>query len=198
MKIIKIFGIILLLMIGLVSAVSPTGLVIDINDIDYHTLDTELILYGYIYDAGTGVIVDNATCEVLLHYDKVEIFEVETNFSENLHMNETLFNKTGMYQIDVYCEDAERGGFSKLVFQIVPETRFGLWTPVEDWTFPIIYLILTLVFILIGINYSAPIIGVLGSLMLIFSYFLIGATSPILFTPLLIVGFLFAFKFATQ
>jgi len=33
--------------------------------------------------------------------------------------------------------------------------------------------------------------------MLIMAYFIVGATSPVLFAPMLIVGFLLAFRFAT-
>ena len=195
-----------LLVLTMVSAVKPTdpivfgeGLVIDINNVDLQPIDTPLVLYGYIYDAGSGLLVVNATCEVDLHYglEKTEIFNVETNFSSPLTINSTLFNVTGIYQSDIYCEEGLRGGFTAINFEVVEETIFGFWTPVTDWTFPIIYLILTFILIGFAVVYESSIIGVLGSLMLIFSYFLIGASAPLLFTPLLIIGCLLAFKFAT-
>ena len=202
-----IFGIMMLMLVSMVSAVKPAdpvvfgdGLTIDINNVDFHVIDTPLYFYGYIYDSGSGLLVENATCEIDLHYGaaKTEIFDLETNFSSPVTMNASLFNVTGVYQTDVYCEEGLRGGFTTITFDVVPETRFGLWTPVEDWTFPIVYLVITFLIIMFAIAYEASIVGVLGSLMLIFSYFIVGATSPILFTPLLIIGFLLAFKFGTS
>ena len=194
------------MMVSLAFAVKPTdpvvfgdGLTIDINDVNDHPLNTNLTLYGYIYDSGSGLLVENATCSVDLHYgvDKIEIFDVSTNFSDHVTMNASLFNLTGTYQTDIYCEEGLRGGFTNIIFEVNEETKFGLWKPVEDWTFPIIYLVITLLLLLFAIAYESGLFGVLGSIMLIMFYFIVGATSPVLFTPVLIVGFLLAFKFAT-
>ena len=211
MKAIKIFGIMiamLLLVVTMVSAVKPSdpvtfaeGLTIDINDVDDQPLNTPLYLYGYVYDSATGVLVTNATCGVDLHYgiEKTEIFDITTDFQTTVTMNATLFNQTGIYQSDIYCEstDGLQGGFTTISFEVNEETRFGIWKPVEDWTFPAIYLIIVFILLAIALAYESQMLGVLGSVMLIMAYFLVGATSPILFTPLLIVGFLLAFKFAT-
>jgi len=193
----------LLLVVSMVSAVKPTdpvvfgdGLTIDINNVDTHVIDNPLYFYAYVYDTASGLLVENATCEIDLHYGvaKTEIYDLTTNFSLPVTMNASL---TGVYQSDVYCEEGLRGGFTTITFDVVEETKFGLWTPIEDWTFPIVYFILTLILLIFAVTYESSFMGVLGSLMLIMSYFIVGATSPILFTPLLIVGFLLAFKFAT-
>ena len=197
----------ILLVVTMASAVKPTdpitftdGLTIRMNDFDDHPLNNPLYLYGYVYDSSTGVLV-NSTCKIDLHYGDTleEIFEVENVTTNHYTINESYFNKTGYYQSDIYCStlDGLQGGFNQVGFVVSEETKFGLWKPVEDWTFPVIYLIIAVLIIILALNYDSSILGVLGSVMIIFSYFIIGATSPILFTPLLIVGFLLAFRFAT-
>lgn len=173
------------------------GLTIDIDDLDYHSMNTNLTLHGYIYDTKTGVLLGNSACNVNLYYGCDKIKTLSTNFSEPLVLNSSLFNQLGVYQSNIYCENTIRGGFIILNFEVVKETTFGLWTPVVDWTFPVIYLILTFLLIGIALVYTSGLFGIIGSIMLIMAYFVVGATSPILFAPLLIIGFLLAFKFAT-
>jgi hypothetical protein len=120
----------------------------------------------------------------------------------NLPNNDYVFNMYCTESIVGFDEHGEvnnvtEGGYTSFSFTKASMTVFGLWKPVEDWTFPVIYLIITLLLILFAIVYESSFMGVLGSLMLVFSYFLIGATSPILFAPLLIVGVLLMVRFSS-
>jgi hypothetical protein len=182
MKMTKIFGIMFAMMLLVLTFVSATPLEIGVPDIEYITQGDNLTLNPYVYD-DTGLLVV-APCNYKLN-------------DEVIGAN-TLMNTTGEFTLDVWCSTNEIGGYYTDDFIVTKETKFGLWTPVEDWTFPIVYLVITFLIIMFAIAYEASIVGVLGSLMLIFSYFLVGARSPILFTPLLIIGFLLAFKFGTS
>jgi len=97
-------------------------------------------------------------------------------------------------------ENVTEGGFKTFGFVVeepAPRVLGFEWKTPTNWTFPIIFFALTFILLGVAFAYESSILGVLGSIMLIFSYFLVGAASPILLTPLLIVGFLLAFKFAT-
>ena len=108
----------------------------------------------------------------------------------------------GTYTMNVYCDyNSTEGGYKSFDFVVEQNTPiiFGLeWKAPTNWTFPILYFILTIIIIALALSYESSLIGVLGSIMLMFSYFLVGATSPILFTPLLIIGFLLMFRFGTM
>ena len=132
----------MLLVVTMVSAVSPFepdftgGLTIRMNDLDDHPLNTPLYLYSYIYDTTTGVLLNDSICKIDLHYgiNLDEIYEVE-NITTRYHiLNETLFNRTGTYQSDIYCTSANglQGGFNQVQFTVSEETAFGIWKPVED------------------------------------------------------------------
>jgi len=171
-----------LMMVGIVTAVSP--LEIDIKEFDYHTLNTNLSINPYVYNE-TGLLV-NSTCNYKLN-DIVVTNEI----------NASVFI-IGEYTLDVWCNTSSQGGHTSNSFEVVPETRFGLWTTPDNWIVPILILVLALVFILLSLAYDGAIIGVLGSVMLILWYLAYGAASPILLTPVIIIGFLMAFKFATD
>lgn len=216
MKLPKIFGIMMamiLLVTTLVSAVPPTdplefseGLTLTLDTIDEHPINTDLALYSGIYDTKTGLRQDNTTicsADILFIQDEtIEIVYAEEDFTYEQNIiviNGSVFNNTGTYKAEFWCQDAlgTKGGYTSETFEVAEETTFGLWKPVDDWTFPVIYLILTFILIGVALAYESALFGVLGSIMLIMSYFIVGATSPVLFAPLLIVGFLLAFKFAT-
>jgi len=219
MKAIKLFGIMFAMMLLLVTTVfaapsDPTefseGLTITLADWDYHFIDTNLTLHSHIYDSRTGIMlgIDEANCTIDIHkltdvgYE--HLFEMNSLYQGEMTLPSTLFNETGSYNFDLSCFDvdtATMGGFRSINYDVVEDDIsigvFGLWEEPDDWTFPIIYLILTFVLIGFALAYQSSVMGVLGSIMLIMAYFIVGATSPILFAPLLIVGFLLAFKFAT-
>jgi hypothetical protein len=219
MKAIKIFGILAMMLLLVTTLVSAKlsdeekfseGLVITLNDWDTHIVNTNLTLHSHIYDARTGVLlgIDEANCTIDIHkltdFGYEHLFEMNNLYKGEMTLSSTLFNETGSYNFDLSCFDVDteaRGGFVSIDYDVVEDDIeigvFGLWKPVDNWTFPIVYLIITFILIMFAVAYESSILGVLGSIMLIMSYFIVGATSPILFTPLLIVGFLMAFKFAT-
>lgn len=210
-----IIFIMMLLMIGTVNAAAPNptefseGLVITLQDWDEHLINTNLTLHSHIYNAKTGILlaIDEANCTIDIHkltdsgYE--HWFEMNSLYKGEMTLISTIFNETGSYSFDLSCFDVATvtmGGFRNINYEIVEpdiSTAFGLWKPVEDWTFPGIYLIITALLLMLALVYQSQIIGVFGSIMLIMAYFLIGATSPMLFAPLLIVGLLLTFKFST-
>lgn len=177
----KIIGIMFAMMVLLVSNILAVPLDISIPDIDIIIQGDNLTLAPYVYDE-SGLLI-NAPCNYKLNNVVIS--------------NNTQMNTTGDFKLDVWCVTNISGGHYTDNFIVSKETTFGIWAEPTDWTFPIIYLTLTFILIGFALAYGSSILGVLGSIMLIMSYFLIGATSPILFAPLLIVGFLLAFKFAT-
>lgn len=220
----QIFTIILamLLLVTTVFAAVPTnpldfgeGLLFVGSDLpEHHLYLGDTFEYNFkTFQKSNGLEVDNQTCYYRMVLNK-PLSMVETKnvtFSPDwtgiISINSSVLNMTGDYTFGVICQAeiliespdvySSEGGYMQIDFEVVETTAFGIWEEPEDWTFPVIYLILTFVIIMIGLAYTSSLLGVLGSVMLIMAYFLVGATSPILFTPLLIVGFLLAFKFAT-
>jgi len=177
-----LLGILMLLMLLFVLGVAlATPLEIGIKDIDYIKIGDNLSINPYVYDE-TGLLIE-ANCNYKLNNIIIG--------------NNTLMNITGEFTLDVWCNTSTTGGYYTDDFIVTEETSLGLWTPVTDWTFPIIYLVITIIIILLGLIYTSSIVGVFGSVMLILSYFMIGATSPLLLAPLLIIGLLLTFKFAS-
>ena len=207
----------MLLVITMVSAAPPqelfasSGYTLEIISDEIHEYNNTYPVHLHLYDTEIGVPIDNitATCEYHLydenssftHLDKGILDYDDPDFETYIGAGN--FTTPGKYSLLIWCValDDSKGGFKQTYFVVEEEQIhigvFGLWKPVEDWTFPVIYLLITILLIILALNYDSSILGVLGSIMLIFSYFLVGATSPVLFTPLLIVGFLLAFRFAT-
>jgi len=218
MKKLLLIGILLMIaLVSMVSAAPPqelfadAGYTLEVIAGETHPYNTTYPVHLHLYDTEIGISIDNltATCEYHLyngadyftHLDKGVLDYDAPDFEKYIDAGN--FTTAGEYSLLVWCEaiDNSKGGFKQIYFDVEEEEIdigvFGLWKPVEDWTFPIIYLVLTIILLIFAISYESSLMGVLGSVMLIFAYFLVGATSPILFTPLLIVGFLLAFKFAT-
>ena len=206
-----------LLLISFVAAVPPQelaaleGYTLEIISDSIHSYNESYPVHMHLYDSTKGFQVDNTTaiCEYHLysdvdsfrHLDKGTLDFDDPDFET--YIGPGNFTTAGEYSLLVWCEatDNSKGGFKQIYFDVEEEQIhigvFGLWKPVTDWTFPVIYLLLTIILIGVALSYESGLLGVLGSIMLIFSYFIVGATSPILFTPILIVGFLLAFRFAT-
>ncbi len=211
MKIFTILSLMMLLLVGNVFAVPPTnpmefneGLTLTLDDFDYHIVDTNLTLHSGIYDTLSGVKYTEANCsvDILLLEPFTEIY-LNENFDYDIStstFDSGNFTETGSYKMEFWCvlPDGSKGGFTSVNFDVVENTNFGFWTPVTDWTFPIVYLIITFILIFMALIYNSSVIGVFGSIMLILSYFIIGATSPLLFAPLLIIGLLLAIKFGSS
>jgi len=190
---------------------ATSGYTLELISGETHTYNTSYPVHLHLYDTEIGIPIDNetASCEYHLydenssytHLDKGTLDYDDPDFETYIAAGN--FSQPGEFSLLVWCEaiDNSKGGFKQIFFVVEEEEIsigvFGLWKPVEDWTFPVIYLLITILLIILALNYDSSILGVLGSIMLIFSYFLVGATSPVLFTPLLIVGFLLAFRFAT-
>lgn len=176
MKTLPTLGLMLLLLVTMASA--------ELDIVGVYDTDGNFTFDYAVYD--DGVLV-NATCN----------WEVG-NLSGTGVVNQRLPDDN--YHYKMYCThnsgNVTTGGYTSYDFTIYPSTIFGGWKPVENWTYPVIYLLLTILLILFAFTYESSLLGVLGSLMLMFSYFIIGATSPILFAPLLIVGFLLSIRFS--
>lgn len=172
----------MVVMTALTIASASATLNVEIEDIITHPIGENLTINPYVYDEN-GVSVTSPNCTYTL--DDLETTNPLTNLS------------AGDHELRVYCHNTTAGGVATDTFEVVRVTPFGLWTEPSDWTFPIIYLVLTILLITLALLYTSSIMGVLGSLMLVFSYFMVGATAPLLFTPLLIVGLLLTFRFAT-
>lgn len=209
----KIFGILMIILLipTLISAtlISSTdftnGLVIEGNNFNDVVVNSNFTFNFNIFDKETGVLTDNATCYYNLYQN--DIFDdgvyssavTQDIFKYQITKN---INKSGSYILGIRCDNKHsnittKGAFTKIEFDVSEVTAFGIWKEPDSWAFPIIYMVITAIIILLALVYTSSIIGVLGSVMIIFLYFLIGATSPLLFLPLLIVGLLLTFKFAT-
>ena len=216
----KLFGIILLMMLMLVTTVlgappqelfADAGYTLEVIAGETHPYNTTYPVHLHLYDTEVGIPIDNvtATCEYHLydgedyftHLDKGTLDYDAPDFEKYIDAGN--FTTAGEYSLLVWCEaiDNSKGRFKQIYFDVEEEEinigALGLWKPVEDWTFPSIYLILVFIILAIAFAYESQMLGVLGSVMLIMAYFVVGATSPILFAPMLIIGFLLAFKFAT-
>lgn len=173
------------------------------NDERPHVKGENLTLHSGVYDAKTGVKLEDANCSLqIVRYEPLETVYEKTDFAyvnDTTEIDGDVLNTTGEHKAEFWChnDDSTKGGFVATHFDVVEETAFGFWSEPDDWTFPIVYLLLTVLLIGFAFANESSLLGVLGGLMLIFSYFLIGATSPILFTPLLIVGIILTFKFAS-
>ena len=179
------------------------GLTLDLEEFEYHEINGNLTLFHRVYNTKTGVEIVNGTCnsKILIKQPYELIVDESYTYDEDVTtINSTNFDTPGTYTIQWSCsdEDNKNGGYLTFDFEVVENTTFGMWTPVTDWTFPIIYLVITFIIIMVGLIYTSSIIGVLGSVMLMLSYFMIGATSPLLLSPLLIIGLLLAFKFSAS
>jgi len=216
----KLLGIMMamfLLVVTMVSSAPPqelfatSGYTLELISGETHEYNTTYPVHLHLYDTAIGIPIDNvtATCEYHLydewdsyrHLDKGILDYDDPDFEAYIGAGN--FTQAGTFSLLVWCESVaeDQGGFKQIFFDVEEEEisigAFGLWKPVEDWTFPVIYLILTFIILAIALAYESQLLGVLGSIMLIMAYLIVGATAPLLFTPLLIIGFLLAFKFAT-
>jgi membrane-bound ClpP family serine protease len=173
----KLFGIMMAMLLLVVTMVSATGLDIEVDYEKDYLYNTTINPTIFAWDEN-GLLAENITCEY-----NYNLTELQTTI--------------GTHDVRVYCYNETVGGSTTFSFDVAEKTAFGIWKPVDNWTFPIIYLVLTILLLILAFAYESQMMGVLGSIMLIMAYFIIGATSPILFAPVLIVGFLLAFKFAT-
>lgn len=205
----KIFILGMMMILVLISLVTASisfenGLKLTLSEIDDVEVGENLILFTNVYDANNGLIVNDSICDSQISRitPDYEVTLLEENFPHDgsivLTINSTDMNKTGTYKAEIWCnQNSTKGGYATQEFDVLEKTRFGFWKPIEDWTFPVIYLIITFLIMGVAFAYESQILGVFGSIMMIMAYFVIGATSPILFAPLLIIGFLLGFKFAT-
>jgi hypothetical protein len=210
----KIFGILSLMMLLLVGSVfavpvQPITIVIDNGlEITAPSFQNDVInnqnfsIHFGLFEKLNGLQVanTNATCiYVLSNENPFSIYQSGAVLTTGKrYYIDTFVNATSDYALRIKCNTTALGGYAIYEFTSSEETNFGLWKPIEDWTFPSIYLIICFVLIMIGLIYSSSFVGIMGSIMLFLSYFIIGATAPILFVPILIIGLLLAVKFGTM
>ena len=224
-KFIGLFILGILLLATSVFAVPPTseqlefgeGLLFVGSDIpEHHFIIGEDFTYIFRnFQQANGLEVENQTCyfRLIRNHPLVGLIDhqnitITTGTGEIFLNGTTDLNETGKYTMGIICNAsiltatapdvfAQEGGYMQINFNVVEETTFGVWEEPDNWTFPIIFLVLSFIFIMFGLVYTSSIIGVFGSIMLILSYFVIGGTAPLLLAPLLIIGLLLAFKFGS-
>jgi len=206
----------MLLVVTMVSSAPPqslfatSGYTLEIIADEIHEYNTTYPVHLHLYDTEIGIPIDNnATCEYHLYSEETSFTHLDKGTLDydapdfETYIDAGNFTYAGKYSLLIWCvaDDNSKGGFKQIYVDVaekeIPIGAFGLWKPVDDWTFPIFYFVLTAVIILLGLAYTSSIMGILGSIMLIFAYFLVGATAPLLFSPLIIIGVLLGFKFAT-
>lgn len=197
------------------------GLVISGSDFEYHTLGENKTVHFHVFDQKTGVLIPDEEVDCHHHLYRLEPeyenINANGNFTVNAYgislvLNDSQLDKEGLYGLNIRCnstdtidgEEVEKGGFARYDFKVreyvstSSEGSIGriIWTCPSDWTFPVIYMVLTILVILSSMLFKAPLFGVFGGVMLIFSYLYIGACSPLLLSPLLIIGILLTIRFA--
>lgn len=194
------------------------GLVIDTNDFDIVQKGSNKTVHFHIFDMRTGLMIPYNESECHNHLYRIEPdyedISGTDNFSKsdygiNLFINESDLDTKGMYGLNIRCNttqiidgnEVEKGGFAKYEFEVrdyfsTRDENTILWTCPNDWTFPIVFMIITLIMLSVAFTQNSMIFGILGSIMTIVTYLYIGACSPLFLTPILIVGLLMMFKFA--
>jgi len=216
----KIFIIMMMLMLMLVTTVMSAppqelfavdGYTLETISDEMHDYNTTYPVHLHLFDTAVGIPVDNvtATCEYHLYSEETSythLYKGTLGYDEpdfEAYIGAGNFTNAGTYSLLVWCEavDNSKGGFKQIYFDVAEEEisigAFGFWKPVENWTFPIVYLSLIALLLILAFVYQSQLVGVFASIMLIMAYFLIGATSPILFTPILIIGIFLAFRFGS-
>lgn len=135
------------------------------------------------------------------------VYDNNMEYKDGIYYKEPdiILDKTGIWNIQIIATDTNNDTNTyNNTFEVIEDTtsigsgQFELWTCPTNWTFPILYLIISAAIIIVGFNFESSIIGILGSLMLMMSYFFIGACSPVVLSPLAIIGLLLTLKFATE
>lgn len=215
---------ILLVTMGAVLAQPPTnplefneGLVLSSNDFDYHTKNTNKTIHFHVFDKKTGLLIPDNESECHHHLYRItpeyEDLSYNGNFTVDaygitLTIGSGNFTEEGEYGLNIRCNttqtidgaEVEKGGYSRYDFKvrdIIQTSTKGkiIWTCPVDWTFPIIYMVLTLLVIIGALAFNSDIIGILGGIMLTFSYLFIGSCSPLLLSPVLVIGLLLTLRF---
>lgn len=195
------------------------GLVLSGNDFDYHTINNNKTIHFHAFDQKTGNMIPDEELECHHH-----LFQLEPDYEDissngnftvsdygiTLNIPGTSFDNEGTLGINIRCnttqtidgEQVEKGGYARYDFKVreyISTSTKGkmMWTCPVDWTFPILFMIITLILISVGITQQSMIFGILGSIMLLASYLYIGACSPLFLSPLLIISILLMIKFAS-
>jgi hypothetical protein len=173
------------------------------------SLNQSHVMLINVYDSSTGLIYDpdDVNCSYQLYsYMEEKIVKTGTlgNSSESLTAT---IPGTDLLTADnllvmITCTDTVNGGYHSYHFSVKDrmdtEAVLSLWTcpsSTQEYIIVIGISILIIFMILLAIYSGDYLYGVIGSLMMIFLYFNIGACSPILFSPLLISGILMTLLF---
>jgi len=162
-----------------------------------------------VYDLSTGLIYDpdDVNCSYQLYsYMQEQIIRTGTLSNESESLTATI-SGTDLLSADnllvmITCTDTVNGGYHSYHFKVQEsmdtEAVLSLWTcPSSNQEYlVVIFISIIIIFMNMLAIYSGDYLyGVIGSLMMIFLYFNIGACSPILFSPLLISGILMTLLF---
>lgn len=217
---------ILLVTLGTAFAQQPNplefneGLVLSGADFDTHERGDNKTIHFHVFDQKTGVLIPDNESECHHHLYRLEPryedLTANGNFTVDaygitLFLNASNFEDEGAYGLNVRCnstreingEEQELGGFTRYEFEVRDHIDPGstgkiLWMCPADWTFPIVFILISLLMIVAALTFDANLFGIFGGLMFAFSYLYIGACSPILLSPVLIGGLLIAFAFAIR
>ena len=188
----------ILCMIMLVVPVFATNIIMgessSITDIEYYQINESVKIQYPCYSEGRPC--HNATCNILIinPYKELIINEI-MNEEYNIFSYIDTYNETGIYNYEVQCNQNDSYGSVSGVFEIGENSIKGLsfWTcPDTSSGFNILYILigLSIFTIILALWINESLIGVMGGLMILFSYFYIGGCAPLLASPLLVVGLL--------
>ncbi|NCC71395.1 hypothetical protein EOM09_07490 [bacterium] len=124
--------------------------------------------------------------------------EEMNNLGSNVFIYNFSLNKTGNYNYNIYCKEGNKSNIFSGDFEV--QNQNNLWScPDTSQKTMILSLIIGLAVLLIifALITKYSIFGVLGGIILFFSYFFIGACAPLLTAPLLVAGILITILFAT-
>jgi hypothetical protein len=165
-------------------------LFIEVVEVENHPINTSFYLHTHIYSNSNGLIkdpiADSIICDYHLYSEKANWEHVDIGnlsaYGDGLftYLNESLFQEEDEFALLLWCEcdgcisdrpDDKVGGFTRFKFSVggVDEEKLS------NLFYPSLIIVFVLIFI--GFSFKQPIIGIIGSLGLTLTGFMLSGFS---------------------
>jgi len=178
----------------------------------YDNINTSHYVHIHVFNTVTGLIVNTSNYDCFYHLYSHNngrehiitdgtLTPYGTGYQD--YINESYFIEEDIFTVLIWCNGDTQGGFTEYSFKTLPQIdSYGevrLWScPVTTQSYLIIGLIIGMIIFLYSLSLKSSIFGVFGGFSTIFLYFVIGACSPLLLSPILLTGILLSYYYVVK
>jgi hypothetical protein len=164
------------------------------SSIDEYVINESILLSFPCFNDGKPCLTGDCYLTLTSLDNNIIILNDEMNKTENIFSYNYTPVELGLYKYIIYCEENDLYVTYTNEFIVLESDvkTLKIWTCSSDNNYIILIIIyaLAIFFLILSLWISEPLIGVLAGLIITFSYLYIGACSPLLFLPILVIGIL--------